>query len=115
MIRTPPENPCAARQRTTTGDSSSAGVTESVIQNPFLNAAGNLLPFNRSRFAKLQNAEQRDCHWGNAGFATARISDTVVVARLSTIGTHVEVSPSIKALRSIYDAGSILSGPPAHI
>ncbi|KAJ3978389.1 hypothetical protein F5890DRAFT_1560433 [Lentinula detonsa] len=57
MLRTPPGEPSNTRQRhqTITSESSNSGITESTVTNPFIANAQSLSPFNRSRFARIQN------------------------------------------------------------
>ncbi|KAJ3780256.1 hypothetical protein GGU10DRAFT_380928 [Lentinula aff. detonsa] len=88
------------RQRSATVESSAPGITNVATPNPFISTAQALSPFNRTRFACIQNYETRDRRRTNAGFSTVRLSDANITAVRSTpIPKEPHVSPSIVSLR----------------
>ncbi|KAJ3792514.1 hypothetical protein GGU11DRAFT_760702 [Lentinula aff. detonsa] len=91
------------RQRSATVESSAPGITDVATPNPFISTAQALSPFNRARFARIQNNKTRDRRRTNAGFSTVRLSDANITAVRSTpIPEEPHVSPSMASLRRMY-------------
>ncbi|KAJ3780177.1 hypothetical protein GGU10DRAFT_381058, partial [Lentinula aff. detonsa] len=124
MLRTPPgeTSNTRQRQRTITNESSNSGITESTVTNPFVANAQSLSPFNRSRFARIQNVSQ-ERRRTNPNFATVRLSEANITVPPSPppAVTGFSNSPSIDSLRRLYvttgrgRASDRPTSPSAHI